>query len=141
MLYDSGVRFIGSTTVTAVEDGEVTLDTGAAVEAELVVSATGVRPDSRLATAAGLDTENGRIVVDERMHTSAVNEAAAGDVALAYNVTAGRRIPSEHWRDATEQGRIAGFGAAGYTAAWTDVRILLRHRALRIDIPRLGHRL
>jgi NADPH-dependent 2,4-dienoyl-CoA reductase/sulfur reductase-like enzyme len=121
MLSDSGVRFIGSTTVTAVGDGEVTLDTGAAVEAELVVSATGVRPDSRLATAAGLDTENGRIVVDERMHTSAVNVYAAGDVALAYNVTAGRRIPSEHWRDATEQGRIAGFGAAGYTAAWTDV--------------------
>jgi NADPH-dependent 2,4-dienoyl-CoA reductase/sulfur reductase-like enzyme len=46
---------------------------------------------------------------------------AAGDVALAYNVTAGRRIPSEHWRDATQQGRIAGTVAAGYPAAWSDV--------------------
>ena len=81
MLSDSGVRFIGSTSVTAVEDREVTLDTGASVEAELVVSATGVRPDSRLATTAGLDTENGRIVVDERMHTSTLNVNAAGDVA------------------------------------------------------------
>ena len=121
MLSDSGVRFIGSTSVTAVEDREVTLDTGASVEAELVVSATGVRPDSRLATAAGLDTENGRIVVDERMHTSTLNVYAAGDVALAYNVTAGRRIASEHWRDATQQGRVAGTVAAGYTAAWNDV--------------------
>jgi NADPH-dependent 2,4-dienoyl-CoA reductase/sulfur reductase-like enzyme len=121
MLSDSGVRFIGSTGVAAVDDREVTLDTGGAVEAELVVSATGVRPDSRLATAAGLDTESGRIVVDERMHTSAFNVYAAGDVALAYNVTAGRRIPSEHWRDATQQGRIAGTVAAGYPAAWSDV--------------------
>lgn len=121
MLSDIGVRFIGSTTVAAVGDRDVTLASGAAVEAEMVVSATGVRPDSRLAVAAGLDTVNGRIVVDERMHTSALNVYAAGDVALAYNVTAGRRIASEHWRDATEQGRVAGLGAAGYSAAWGDV--------------------
>jgi 3-phenylpropionate/trans-cinnamate dioxygenase ferredoxin reductase component len=121
MLSDIGVRFIGSTSVAAVADREATLETGAAVEAELVVSATGVRPDSRLATAAGIDTEGGRIVVDERMHTSAPNVYAAGDVALAHNVTAGRRIPSEHWRDATEQGRIAGTVAAGYPAAWAAV--------------------
>ena len=63
--------------------------------------------------------KNGRIVVDERMHTSTLNVYAAGDVALAYNVTAGRRIPSEHWRDATQQGRVAGTVAAGYPATWT----------------------
>ena len=121
MLSDIGVRFIGSTSVAAVDDSDVTLDSGATVEADLVVSATGVRSDSRLATAAGIETADGRIVVDERMHSSAPNVYAAGDVALAYNVTAGRRIPSEHWRDATEQGRIAGLVAAGYQAAWDDV--------------------
>jgi 3-phenylpropionate/trans-cinnamate dioxygenase ferredoxin reductase component len=121
MLSDSDVRFVGCTRVAAVEDREVTLDTGGAIEAELVVSATGVRPDSRLAMAARLDTESERVVVDERMRTSALNVYAAGDVALAYNVTAGRRVPSEHWRDATQQGRIAGTVAAGYTAAWADV--------------------
>ncbi len=121
MLSDIGVRFIGSTTVAAVEDRDVTLGNGAAVEADLVVSATGVRPDSRLAVAAGLDTVNGRIVVDERMHTSALNVYAAGDVALAYNVAAGRRIASEHWRDATVQGRIAGSVAAGQSAVWSDM--------------------
>ena len=121
MLSDIGVRFIGATNVTAVDDSEVTLDSGASVEADLVVSATGVRSDSRLAAAAGIDTAGGRVVVDERMHSSAPNVYAAGDVALAYNVTAQRRIPSEHWRDATEQGRIAGLVAAGYSAAWADV--------------------
>lgn len=121
MLSDSGVRFIGGTRVTAVSDTEVVLDTGATVPADLVVSATGVRPDTKLAAAAGLDTAHGRVVVDERMHTSAPNVYAAGDMALAYNVTAQRRVPSEHWHDATEQGRIAGLVAAGCSAAWNAV--------------------
>lgn len=121
MLSDIGVRCVGSRGVAAVEDGAVTLDTGEVVEAQLVVSATGVRPDSRLADAAGLDVEDGRVVVDEHMHTSALNVYAAGDVALAYNVTAGRRIPAEHWRDAARQGRVAGLVAAGYRAGWDAV--------------------
>jgi NADPH-dependent 2,4-dienoyl-CoA reductase/sulfur reductase-like enzyme len=55
------------------------------------------------------------------MHTSARNVYAAGDVALAYNVTAGRRIRAEHWRDAAQQGRVAGLTAAGHPAAWSKV--------------------
>jgi 3-phenylpropionate/trans-cinnamate dioxygenase ferredoxin reductase component len=121
LLSDIGVRFIGSTTVSAVDSTGVTLDSGATVEGELVLSATGVRPDARLAAAAGLATQDGRIVVDEHMHTSAQNVYAAGDVALAYNVTARRRVPSEHWRDAAQQGLIAGLTAAGYPAAWDKV--------------------
>ena len=89
ILSDNGVRFLGSTTVTAIDDTRVHLDTGATLDGDLVVSATGVRPDPHLAEAVGLDTEDGRIVVDEHMHTSALNVYAAGDVALAYNVTAG----------------------------------------------------
>jgi 3-phenylpropionate/trans-cinnamate dioxygenase ferredoxin reductase component len=121
MLSDIGVRFIGTAAVAAIDDGKVVTDDGTVLESELVVSATGVRPDSRLAAAAGLDIEDDRIVVDGRMHTSVPNVYAAGDVALAVNVTAGRRIRSEHWRDATEQGRIAGAVAAGYSASWTTV--------------------
>jgi 3-phenylpropionate/trans-cinnamate dioxygenase ferredoxin reductase subunit len=121
MLSDIGVRFIGSAGVAAVEDRAVALDTGEAIDAELVMSAAGVRPDCRLAAEAGIDTEDGRVVVDEHMHTSAANVYAAGDVALAYNVAAGRRIPAEHWRDAARQGRVAGLVAAGYPAVWDAV--------------------
>ena len=121
ILSDNGVRFLGSTTVTAIDDTRVHLDTGATLDGDVVVSATGVRPDPHLAEAVGLDTEDGRIVVDEHMHTSARNVYAAGDVALAYNVTAGRRIRAEHWRDAAQQGLIAGLSAAGHTAAWDKV--------------------
>lgn len=121
ILSDNGVRFAGETTVAAIEDGRVLLDTGEAVDADLVVCATGVRPDIRLAEAAGLDTRDGRIVTDEHMHTSARNVYAAGDVALARNITAGRPIPAEHWRDAAHEGLVAGLTAAGYAAAWDTV--------------------
>ncbi|HVQ52616.1 MAG TPA: FAD/NAD(P)-binding oxidoreductase, partial [Mycobacterium sp.] len=121
ILSDNGVRFVGSTAVTAIDDTRVYLDTGATLDGDVVVSATGVRPDPHLAEAVGLDTEDGRIIVDEHMHTSALNVYAAGDVALAYNVTAGRRIRAEHWRDAALQGRIAGLSAAGHAAAWDQV--------------------
>lgn len=55
------------------------------------------------------------------MHTSARNVYAAGDDALAYNVTARRRVPAEHWRDAAQQGLVAGLTAAGTPAAWNKV--------------------
>jgi NADPH-dependent 2,4-dienoyl-CoA reductase/sulfur reductase-like enzyme len=121
ILSDNGVRFLGSTTVTDIDDTHVHLDTGASLEGDVVMSATGVRPDPHLAEVAGLHTHDGRIVVDEHMHTSALNVYAAGDVALAYNTTAGRRIAAEHWRDAAQQGLVAGLSAAGHAAAWDKV--------------------
>ncbi|RAV17033.1 NAD(P)/FAD-dependent oxidoreductase [Mycolicibacterium sp. GF69] len=121
LLSDNGVRFAGETTVAEIEDTRVVLGGGEAVEADLVVCATGVRPDIRLGEAAGLQTRDGRILVDEHMRTSARNVYAAGDVALAHNVTAVRRVPAEHWRDAAYQGRVAGLTAAGFAAAWDTV--------------------
>jgi 3-phenylpropionate/trans-cinnamate dioxygenase ferredoxin reductase component len=121
MLSDNGVRYLGSTTVTAIDDTHVHLDTGATLDGDVVVSAAGVSPDPHLAVDAGLVTHDGRVVVDEHMHTSALNVYAAGDVALAYNVTAGRRIRAEHWRDAAQQGLVAGLSAAGHAAAWDKV--------------------
>ncbi|WP_159235555.1 NAD(P)/FAD-dependent oxidoreductase [Mycolicibacterium vanbaalenii] len=118
MLSDAGVRFIGSSTVAAVEHTGVVLTTGETVDGDVVVGATGVRPDIRLAAAAGLVTEGGHVVVDEHMRTSARNVYAAGDITLARNVTAGRRVVSEHWRDAAQQGLVAGLTAAGYPASW-----------------------
>ncbi len=49
------------------------------------------------------------------MRTSAPEVFAAGDVASAFNTTAGRHITVEHWQDAVDQGEIAGAAAAGGT--------------------------
>jgi NADPH-dependent 2,4-dienoyl-CoA reductase/sulfur reductase-like enzyme len=71
--------------------------------------------------AAGLDIRHSRVAVGADMATSAPNVFAAGDVALAYNTSAGRRIATEHWQDAADQGAIAGASAAGIDAEWDGV--------------------
>jgi 3-phenylpropionate/trans-cinnamate dioxygenase ferredoxin reductase component len=123
MLSDAGVRFIGANAVAAVENTGAVLATGETVDGDVVVAATGVRPDIRLATAAGLTTHDGRVVVDEHMRTSVRNIYAAGDITFAHNVAAGRPVISEHWRDAAQQGLVAGLTAAGCSSAWDKISV------------------
>jgi 3-phenylpropionate/trans-cinnamate dioxygenase ferredoxin reductase component len=103
----------------ALELDEAVEEIPAPGERELVLMAAGIRPRSGLAVAAGLATEDDRIVTDERMRTSAEGVYAAGDVALARNAAAGRRLPVEHWGEALNQGEVAGRNAAGEAATWS----------------------
>jgi len=74
--------------------------------ADLVVVATGVRPNSYLAGAAGIEVGKG-IVVDNHLLTSQADILAAGDVAEHRGVLYGTWAPSEY------QGGIAGMNALG----------------------------
>jgi len=122
LVEDAGVHYVGGVSVEAVHEGtSVQLDSGVSVGCDLVLAATGVIPNSGAAEAAGLDIQKSRVVVGADMATSAPNVFAAGDVALAYNTSASRRIAVEHWQDAADQGAIAGAAAAGGDAKWDAV--------------------
>jgi nitrite reductase (NADH) large subunit len=56
----------------------VLLDDGAVYPADIVVMAVGIRPETRIATDAGLDVERG-IVVDDAMRTSDSDILAVGE--------------------------------------------------------------
>ncbi|GAA2125012.1 NAD(P)/FAD-dependent oxidoreductase [Nocardioides bigeumensis] len=90
----------------------VTLADGSSIEADLLVVGVGVAPDSALAEAAGLRTDNG-IVVDEQLRTSAPEIFAAGDVANAYHPRLGRHLRVEHWDNAIGQGVVAAQNMLG----------------------------
>lgn len=83
-LEEKGATFHFGPLVTRVGKGErgvvVTLDNGATIDADLVVSAVGVRPRTDLARASGLETERG-IVTNRLLETSAPNVYAMGDCA------------------------------------------------------------
>jgi 3-phenylpropionate/trans-cinnamate dioxygenase ferredoxin reductase subunit len=72
----------------------------------------------RCASEAGLEVDHG-IITDSSMRTSAPGIFAVGDIAQAYNESAGRHLSVEHWGDALEHGRIAGTVISGGEAAWT----------------------
>lgn len=123
-LRDLGVEHIGGAQVTAIDDGRLAvLADGRRVQGACTVLATGVRPRSELAAAAGLAIESGYVLVDEQMCADSAGRRvmAVGDVALARNATAGRCVHIEHWGDALGQGEIAGGVLAGRPVSWDEV--------------------
>ena len=111
-----GVDLRVNTEVSAIEGNGglaiVTLADGSSIEADLLVVGIGVAPDTTLAEAAGLRTDNG-IVVDEQLRSSDPDIFAAGDIANAYHPLLGRRLSVEHWDNAIGQGGVAAQNMLG----------------------------
>lgn len=120
-LADADIRLHGDVKVTGIDDGRIVRTENGDFEADLILTAAGVEPRTELAEQAGLAVEDGRIVVDERMATAAPGVFAAGDVALAYNPAAARRLRVEHWGEALRMGEVAGANAAGAADSWSGV--------------------
>ena len=95
-------------------DGETvqsTLDDGTEIEADLVLVAVGRRPntDDIGLDAAGVQTDNGVIVVDERCQTNVANVYAIGDCATTLQLA----------HVASRMGLVAAENACGHEAAET----------------------
>jgi nitrite reductase (NADH) large subunit len=103
-----GVQFNAKTEAITGSEGveAVRLADGTVIPAGLVVIATGVRPNTELAAAAGI-TVNLGTVVNACLATSAPDIFAAGDVAEHGGTLYGLWDPARH------QGAIAGMNAAG----------------------------
>ena len=80
----AGVNFHFDTVVEKIDTQAIgvraTLANGQFVDADIVLSAVGVRPDLTLANSAGLQTNRG-IITDRALQTSAKNVYALGDCA------------------------------------------------------------
>ncbi|MEM6108425.1 FAD-dependent oxidoreductase [Mycobacterium sp. 050272] len=121
LVTDAGARHVGGVAVEEITDAGVRLDDGVTIDCDLVLAATGVAPQSRIAGEAGLQIRDSRIVVGSDMATTAPDVYAAGDVALAHHEVAARLLAVEHWQDASDQGAIAGACAAGWPTKWVGV--------------------
>ncbi len=101
------------------DDGyDLSIEGGDKISTRTVLFGTGVAPRTGLAEEAGLEVDGG-VVTDSSMRTSAPGVFAVGDIARAYNESAGRHLSVEHWGDALEHGRIAGTVISGGEAAWS----------------------
>ena len=101
-------QILGGERVTgiALEEGEIDCD--------MVILATGMRPNVDLAKRAGIEIgSTGGIVVDERMQTSEEEIYACGDCVETPDLLTDRKILSLQWSSAVTQGKIAGYNCAG----------------------------
>jgi NADPH-dependent 2,4-dienoyl-CoA reductase/sulfur reductase-like enzyme/peroxiredoxin family protein/rhodanese-related sulfurtransferase/TusA-related sulfurtransferase len=86
---------------------EVTLNTTRKIETDMVILSIGVRPDSRLAKAAGLELgQTGGIVVNEFLQTSDEHIYAVGDAIEFTNPITQTKMITYLAGPANKQGRI-----------------------------------
>ena len=91
----------------------VKLQDGTELPCELVVVATGVSPNVKLAKAAGLKIgELGGVDVNEYMQTSDPDIYAVGDCVETINRITGKKVLAPYGDLANLQGRVAGENAA-----------------------------
>jgi len=87
------------------------------LKADLVVWATGMKPESSLARDAGISLgENNGILVSASMETSAPGVYAVGDVAEYPDPLFSEHRLNLFWYFGFSQGRVAGMNAAGLRA-------------------------
>ncbi|MGL5436567.1 MAG: FAD-dependent oxidoreductase [Lachnospiraceae bacterium] len=112
-----GIRLILKTSVQSITDRgdslSVKLNDGE-INAEMLIMAIGVRPDSSLARNAGLAVnERGCIIVGHDMKTSDTNIYAVGDTVEVVNFVTGQKGFVPLAGPANKQGRIAADNICG----------------------------
>jgi NADPH-dependent 2,4-dienoyl-CoA reductase/sulfur reductase-like enzyme len=108
VLFGKGVdRINGAKKVESVEIAGETID------CDIVVMAVGMRGNTKLAETLGAETEEGSIVVDNRMETSVKGVYAVGDLVQTYSRIDGTPTTMQLATSAYRQGMVAGTNAAG----------------------------
>jgi NADPH-dependent 2,4-dienoyl-CoA reductase/sulfur reductase-like enzyme/rhodanese-related sulfurtransferase len=101
----------------------VVAESGASLPADLVILAIGVRPETELAKAAGLQIgSRGGIVVDAQMRTSDPEIWAVGDVVEVPDVITGQETVLPLAGPANRQGRIAAESIAGRSTNFRGIQ-------------------
>ena len=93
----------------------VKLSNGHTLEADLIISATGVKPAMGFLEGSGVMCLQG-VLTDEHMQTNVPGIYAAGDCAEAFDKVSGKPIVSAIQPNAADQARVAALNMVGQTA-------------------------
>jgi nitrite reductase (NADH) large subunit len=111
----------------------VGLESGEVLEADILIAATGVKPNLDLLAGSGIAHQWG-ITVDDHLRTNAPDIYAAGDAVEAPDRMTGRPFVHAIFPNAVAQGEVVGLNLAGYDVPYegADSMNSLKHLGLPI---------
>jgi NAD(P)H-nitrite reductase large subunit len=98
------------------QPSQVHLSNGATLQADLVISSTGVKPNIGFLKDSGLDCDVG-ILTNDRLQTNQPNVFAAGDCAQAFDHATGQQVVSAIQPNAADQALVAARCMLGLPAS------------------------
>jgi NADH oxidase (H2O2-forming) len=134
ILTSKGVEeFLGEEKVTAVMAG------GEKIEADLFISAFGVRANTKLAVEAGIPLgETRAIKTNMRMETDVKDVYAVGDCAESANILTHKPMCAQLGTIAVRQGKVAGTNAGGDYSQFTGILASAVTRLFEIEAGNTG---
>ncbi|MBU4547793.1 MAG: FAD-dependent oxidoreductase, partial [Euryarchaeota archaeon] len=108
-------KIAGTTKVEGVVFGDRCIDV------DMVVMATGVRPETKMATMAGCELGRWSISVNEKMQTTVPDIYAVGDCVEVYDAITGHNTQSLLGTTAVRQGKVAARNIVGKKAEFIPV--------------------
>ncbi len=140
-LSERGVEVRTSTQVASIEDkGDAKLlkfKEGPDLEVDLVIMATGIRPNIDWVAGSDLETNQG-ILVDEHCRTNVANIYAAGDIAEGPDAVTGDRVVHAIEPTAMQHGRVAAANMAGQKIAYKGSLLMNIVDVLDLEIASFG---
>jgi len=113
-LRENGVDVLAKAATKEITDSGVVLGDDSVVPADLILLATGIRPDVELAKSSGIELGiTGAIQVDKKMKTNIDNIYACGDCIEHFHTITGKPVYRALGSTANKTGIIAGNSITG----------------------------
>lgn len=115
-LIKKNISIIKSAGIVEIHNDKVLLEDGREIECNMVIMATGVKPNITLAKEAGIEIGiTGAIKVNKKMQTNFKDIYACGDCIETYSSITGKSVYRPLGSTANKTGRIAGDALTGGT--------------------------
>ncbi len=140
-LRQHGVEVRTGVTIKAIEPvggkRRLTLESGGDLDADVVIMATGIRPNLEWLRGSGIPVNRG-VLVDEHLRSSVATVYAAGDVAEGRDLVTGH--PDVHAIEPTamEHGRVVGANMAGRAVAYRGSLLMNIVEVCHLDVASFG---
>jgi NAD(P)H-nitrite reductase large subunit len=124
--------FLGDNRATGIQ-----LEAGQTRQADIMIAATGVRPNLAFLAGSGIDYRWG-ICVDDQLRASVPDVYAAGDVVEAPDRLTGETYVHAIFPNAVEQGRVVGLNLAGFDVLYEGAERMNSLKHLGVPVLAAG---